>query len=158
MNIKDIHISSRILNLALSKWVKLILQQQYMLSVLHSQYQACWCFADFRSLSSSMHAIGTQSHTVPSPPSEELINAHSVNGHVITHTHRLQYIAAKHLFILHMAVSCCAPQEQSSWLRSYQRKCEFDLESLIPENMWHSTFWGCVWIISKENADRSHIT
>ena len=28
--------------------MKLTLEQQYILSVLHSQYHACWCSGDFR--------------------------------------------------------------------------------------------------------------
>ena len=68
-----IHILNRILDLAGPKWVKLTLEQQHMLSVLHSQYHACWYSGDFRSQSISRHDIDPQSRNVSSPASEELM-------------------------------------------------------------------------------------
>ena len=44
-----------------------------MLSVLHSQYHACWCTGDFRSQCINRHGIDHQSRIIPSPASEELI-------------------------------------------------------------------------------------
>ena len=44
-----------------------------MLSVLHSQYHACWCTGDFRSQCISRHGIDHQSRIIPSPASEELM-------------------------------------------------------------------------------------
>ena len=35
--------------------MKLTLDQQYMLSVLHSQYNACWCYGEFRSQGINRH-------------------------------------------------------------------------------------------------------
>ena len=52
--------------------MKLILEQQYMLSVPHSQYHACWCIGDFRSQCISRCGIYPQSQNIPSPVSEEL--------------------------------------------------------------------------------------
>ena len=43
-----------------------------MLSVLHSQYRACWCSGDFRSQGISRHGIDPKSRNIPSPASEEL--------------------------------------------------------------------------------------
>ena len=43
-----------------------------MLSVLHSQYHACWCTGDFRSQCINRHGIDHQSRIIPSPASEEL--------------------------------------------------------------------------------------
>ena len=40
--------------------MKLTLEQQYLLSVLHSQYHACWCSGDFRSQCISRHGIAPQ--------------------------------------------------------------------------------------------------
>ena len=37
--------------------MKSTLKQQYMLSVLHSQYHACWCSSDFRSQGISRNGI-----------------------------------------------------------------------------------------------------
>ena len=45
-----------------------------MLSVLHSQYHACWCSSNFRRQDISMHGIDTQSPNIPSPASEVLMN------------------------------------------------------------------------------------
>ena len=52
----------------------LTLEQQYMLSVLHSQFHACWCSGDFRSQGISRYGIDPQSQNIPSPASEELNN------------------------------------------------------------------------------------
>ena len=52
-----IHVFNRILDLAWSKELKLTLEQQYMLSVLYSQYHACWCSGGFRSQGISRHGI-----------------------------------------------------------------------------------------------------
>ena len=43
-----------------------------MLSVLHSQYHACWCTGDCRSQCINRHGIDHQSRIIPSPASEEL--------------------------------------------------------------------------------------
>ena len=43
-----------------------------LLSVLHSQYHACWCTVDFRSQFINRHGIGTQSRNISSPASKEL--------------------------------------------------------------------------------------
>ena len=47
--------------------------QWYMLSILHSQYQACWCTGDFSSQCISRHGIHPQSRNIPSPVLEEFI-------------------------------------------------------------------------------------
>ena len=52
--------------------MKSIVEQQYMLSVLHSQYHACWCSGDFRSQGISRHDINPQKQNILSPASEEL--------------------------------------------------------------------------------------
>ena len=44
----------------------------YMMSVLCSQYHACWWSGDFRSQGISRHGIDPQSRNIPSPASEEL--------------------------------------------------------------------------------------
>ena len=67
-----IHILNHISNLAWPKWMKLSLEQHYMLYVLHSQYHACWCTGNFRSQCISRHYIDLQSRNIPSPASEEL--------------------------------------------------------------------------------------
>ena len=67
-----IHISNHILDLAWPKQMKLTLEQQYMLSVLHSQYHVCWCSGNFRSQCISRNGIEPQSHNIPSLVSEEL--------------------------------------------------------------------------------------
>ena len=54
--------------------MKLTLEQQYMLSVLHSQYHASWCSDDFRSQSISWQGIVPLSQNIPSPASEEINN------------------------------------------------------------------------------------
>ena len=46
---------NRILDLAWPTLMKLTLEQQYALCVLHSQYHACWCTGDFRSQCISRH-------------------------------------------------------------------------------------------------------
>ena len=51
--------------------MKLTLEQQCRLSVLHSQYHAGWCSGDFRSQAISRHGIDPQSRNVLSPVSEE---------------------------------------------------------------------------------------
>ena len=52
--------------------MKLTLEQEYMLSVLHSQYHACCSSGDFRSQGISRHGIDPQSRNIPSPASDEL--------------------------------------------------------------------------------------
>ena len=71
------HIFKCILELAWPKMMKSTLEQQYMLSVLHSQYHACWCSGDFRNQSISTRGIDSQSRNIPSPASEELILSNS---------------------------------------------------------------------------------
>ena len=71
----SIHNLNRILGLAWPKWKKLTLEQQYMLSVLHGQYHACWCSGDLRSQCISKHGNDPQSWSSPSPTTEELISA-----------------------------------------------------------------------------------
>ena len=65
-----VHILNGILDLAWPKLMQLTLE--CMLSVLHSQYYACWCSGDFRSQSISRHGTDPQSRSIPSPTSEEL--------------------------------------------------------------------------------------
>ena len=45
-----------------------------MLSVLHSQYHACWCSGDFRSQRLNRRGIDPQSRNILSPASEDLIS------------------------------------------------------------------------------------
>ena len=52
-----------------SRW-NCLLEQQYMLSVLHSHH-ACWCSGGFRSQGISRHGIDSQSRNIASPASEE---------------------------------------------------------------------------------------
>ena len=52
-----IHILNPILDLAWPNQMKLTLEQQYVLSVLHNQYHACWCPSDFGSQGISRHGI-----------------------------------------------------------------------------------------------------
>ena len=51
--------------------MELTIKQQYMLSVLQSQYHACWCTGDLRSQCISKHGVDPQSRNIPSPASEE---------------------------------------------------------------------------------------
>ena len=51
--------------------MELTVEQQYLLSVAHSQYHACWCSGDFRSM--SKHGIDKHSWNIPFLASEELI-------------------------------------------------------------------------------------
>ena len=67
-----IHILNPILDLSWAKLMKLSLEQQYVLSVLHSQYHACWRTGDFRSQCISRDGIDPQSQNIPSPASENL--------------------------------------------------------------------------------------
>ena len=66
-----IDIMNRILDFDWTKLMKLTLGQQYMLSVLYSQYDARWYF---KSRGISRHGIDPQSWNIPSPASEDLIN------------------------------------------------------------------------------------
>ena len=52
--------------------MKLSLEQLEMLSVLHSQYHACWCSGDFRSQGISRHGIYPQIKNILPPAAEEL--------------------------------------------------------------------------------------
>ena len=52
--------------------MKLALEQQYMLSVLHSQHHACRCPGNFRSQGIRGCGIDPQRLNIPSPASEEL--------------------------------------------------------------------------------------
>ena len=67
-----IHILNRILDLAWPKLMKLTLEQQYMLSVLHSQYHACWCTVDSKSKWINKNGIDSEARNIPSPASEVL--------------------------------------------------------------------------------------
>ena len=67
-----IHILNHILDLARLKLMKLSLEQQYMLSFLHSQYHACWCTGNFRSQCISRHGVDLQNWNIPSPTSEDV--------------------------------------------------------------------------------------
>ena len=78
---RHIHILNCILDLAWPKWMKLNLEQQYMPSVLHSQYHACWCSGDFRSQVICRHGIDCQSRNIPSPASKELTLGHMTGIH-----------------------------------------------------------------------------
>ena len=69
---KFIHILDRILDLAWPKYMKLSLEQKYVLSVLYSKYHARWCSGDFKIQCISRHDIDPQSWNIPSPASEEL--------------------------------------------------------------------------------------
>ena len=53
--------------------MKLTLEQQCMLFVLYSQYNACWCSGDFRSQGNSRHGIDLHSWNIPSSAPQELI-------------------------------------------------------------------------------------
>ena len=70
--IKYIHILNHIWDLAWHK-MKFALEQQYMLSVLHSQYHVCWCSGDCRSQGISKCVIDPQSQNIPYQASEEFI-------------------------------------------------------------------------------------
>ena len=52
--------------------MKLILEQQRILFVLHSQYHACWCSGDFVSQGISRYGIDPKSWIILSPASEDL--------------------------------------------------------------------------------------
>ena len=54
------HILNHILDLAWSKLMKLILEQQCILFVLHSQYHACRCAGNFRNQGTNRHGIDPQ--------------------------------------------------------------------------------------------------
>ena len=71
---------NHVLALAGRKYVKLTLEQQYMLSVLHSQYHACWCSGDFESQGISRRGIGQISRNIPSLASGELIDTDRVQS------------------------------------------------------------------------------
>ena len=58
-----IHIVNPILDLAWTKWMKLM-KQQWMSSVLHSQYYACWCSGDFRRQSISRQGIDPKARII----------------------------------------------------------------------------------------------
>ena len=51
--------------------MKLALEQQYILSVLHSQYYVCWCSGDFGIQCISRHDIDPQSRNISPPASEQ---------------------------------------------------------------------------------------
>ena len=68
-----IDIFNCIMDLALNKYMKLTLKQQYMLSVLHNQCYTCWCSGDFRSQDISSHDIDLPNQNILFPGSEELI-------------------------------------------------------------------------------------
>ena len=61
-----IHILNRILDLAWLKCMKLTLEQQHMLSVLHSQCHASWCSGDFRAQAISRLGIYCHSRNIHS--------------------------------------------------------------------------------------------
>ena len=52
--------------------MKFTLEKQYMLSVLHSQYHACWSSGDFRSQGIRRQDINPQIQNILFPASEEL--------------------------------------------------------------------------------------
>ena len=52
-----VHFLNRVWDFAWSKSTKSTLEQQCMLSVLHSQYHAFWCSGDFRSQNITRHGI-----------------------------------------------------------------------------------------------------
>ena len=68
-----IHILNCILESTWPMLMKLTLEWQYILSVLHSQYHACWCTGDFKSQCISRHGTDPQSQNIQSPASKELI-------------------------------------------------------------------------------------
>ena len=65
-----IQVLNRSLDLASPKWIKLTLEQQYMLCVLHRQYHAYWCSGDFKSQGISRNGIDPWSRNILSPASE----------------------------------------------------------------------------------------
>ena len=84
-----INILNHTLDLVWPKYMKLTLEQQYMLSVLHSQYHAYWCIGDFRSQRISRHDNDPQSWNNLSSVSEEL-----------THWGRVTHICVSKLTII----------------------------------------------------------
>ena len=52
---------------------KLLNNKQCLLAVWHSQYHACWCSGDFRSLGINRHGIDPQKQEYYAPASAELI-------------------------------------------------------------------------------------
>ena len=77
---KYVHILNHIFDLAWPRPMKLTLEQQYMLFVLHSQYHACWCSGDFRSQCIGSRGINPQSQNIPSPASDELMIYMNLQG------------------------------------------------------------------------------
>ena len=85
------HISNCILDFARSKYMKLTLEKQHLLSFPHGQFHAYWYSGHFWSHGNSRHGIYPQSQNIPSPASEELTsvncscafipppNRHSIN-------------------------------------------------------------------------------
>ena len=69
-----INILNYVFDLAWPKKMKLILEQQCKLSVLHSQYHACWCPGDLRNQGINLHGVDPQSWSILSPASEALIS------------------------------------------------------------------------------------
>ena len=69
--------------------MKFNLDQECILSGLHSQYHAWWCSGDFRSQGISRHGINPQSQNILSPAWEEssilLYVGHTVKGLEIHH-------------------------------------------------------------------------
>ena len=67
-----IHILNDFLDLVWHRQMKFTLEQNYMLPVLHRQYQACCRNSDFRSQGISRHGIDLISQNILSSASEEL--------------------------------------------------------------------------------------
>ena len=64
--------------------MNLSLEQQYMLSVLHSQYHSCWCCDDFRGQAINSHGIDPQSRNILSI--EVFISKHNQWNMIDLHT------------------------------------------------------------------------
>ena len=111
-----------------------------MLSVLHSQYHACWCSGDFRSQGINRHGIDPQSRDIPSPASEELIDKRSpwsrwrfifceASDENVFHEIVKNYFGR--MMIMHLALNSFRPRQNRRHFADDILKCIF-----LNENLW----------------------
>ena len=110
--------------------MKLSLERQYMLSVLHSQYHACWCSGEFRSRSIIRWCIDPQSRNIPSPTSVEL-TCRRWGTHIWVRT-------LHHLWFLYWPVYSLPPRHYLSqyWMSASQTEWPLEANPYKWPVMW----------------------
>ena len=138
-----IHILNHILDLVWHEYMKLTLEQQYMLTVLHNQYHACWCSGHFRSQGISRHRLTPKDGTLrlKHQKSKYILTIYSWIKMYVLEWWTL-YALTRVLFLLF--ISHIATREINTRVthqgvhKSFIRWCKYYLISYTTKHQWRS--------------------